>query len=216
MGEKTARGNSRFSLHPCPENRARELERFTLIFRAPELKTYPCPPQSKSAFEGLMKAFKRLSIWVSEEPDTARRALFTVKRAIQRSHSEISLYGTDNILFMKLMKALRLASCFTVEIKTLAENESRALSFWAHHLGVTKKSIDVTLLDDRTMPADGNVSLRLVKAGDLNPRFWFWSAIRFLIFTGCVLYDAVELSEENMVDRATSETDAILGAQSDE
>lgn len=204
MNEKTVRGNCRFSLPPNPEAPARGFEVFTLIFRAPELNTYPCPPQSKSAFKGLMKAFKRLSIWVSEEPDAAREALFTVKRGIQRSHSEFRLYGIDNIPFMKLMKSLRLASCFNVEVRTLAENESQALSFWAHNLGVTKKSISVTLLDDQMMPPLGNVSLKLTKAGELNSPFWFWTSLRFLIFTGCVLYDAVDLIEEKMADKATS------------
>ncbi|MDL0432328.1 hypothetical protein QPM17_14380 [Marinobacter sp. TBZ242] len=199
MDEETARRSSKFSLASTAQNPTGLAEHFTLISRAPELRTYPCPPQSRSAFEGVMNAFKRLSIWVSEEPDTARRALLICKKGIQRSHAEVRLQGTDNIPFMRLMKALRLASCLTIEVKTLADNESRSLGFWAHHLCVTKKSINVKVMADQRIPADGNVSLRVTKPGELRSLFWFWSSFRFLIFTGCVLYDAVERDDERNI-----------------
>ncbi len=199
MAETTARGNPRFTLPEATENTILLPEHFSLIFRAPNLPTYPAPPQSRRAFVGMLRCFQRLSEWVSVEPDTARWALFICKNSIQRSHAEIRPKGEDNIPFMKLLRAVRLASCVTVKVKTLKENKSRALSFWAAQLDVAKKNISVEVVA-ADIPPNGNVSLPLAKPGELQSRFWFWSSVRFLIATGCVLYDAVELNDVKILE----------------
>lgn len=181
----------RFSLRPKSELANTELHKaFTLIFRAPELPTYISPPQSKSAFQECMKYFKWLSEWMAEDAEAGRAALIAAAESVQRSKAPLRPLGRSRqIAFMALMKKFRLGTRAIVTLTVKEENRKAALKFWGPNLGVAQNAIVIRQAGDMRIPKHGNVSF------DWNATYklgkYFWPTIRFVVFTGCVLYDAV-------------------------
>lgn len=181
----------RFSLKSKSELANTSLPKtFTRIYRAPELPTYIVPPQSKAAFKECMQLFKWLSDWMAEDMVAAKTALTAAAESVQRSKPDLRPLGKERqIAFMALMRKLRLASRASVTLTVKEENRKRALKFWAHNLSVAQNAIIVRRVDDQRIPKDGNVSFDWKVTHKLGKHFWH--AIRFVVFTGCVLYDAV-------------------------
>jgi len=188
-----------FSLRPKSELANTTLsEPFTLIFRAPALPTYISPPQSKSAFQECMKYFKWLSEWMAEDAEAGRRALIAAAESVQRSKAPLRPLGRSRqIAFMALMKKFRLGARATVTLTVKEENRKAALKFWGENLGVAQTAIVIRQAGDMRIPKHGNVSFDWKVTNKLGQ--YFWPTIRFVVFTGCVLYDAVP---ESFRDRA--------------
>ncbi|WP_417522369.1 hypothetical protein, partial [Marinobacter sp.] len=202
-----------FSLRPKSELANTELSKvFTLIFRAPELPTYISPPQSKSAFQECMKYFKWLSEWMAEDAEAGRRALIAAAESVQRSKAPLRPLGRSRqIAFMALMKKFRLGARATVTLTVKEENRKAALKFWGPNLGVAQSAIVIRQAGDMRIPKHGNVSFDWSVTNKLGQ--YFWPTIRFVVFTGCVLYDAVpESFRDRVFDAGTVEEESEKGA----
>ncbi|WP_375176620.1 hypothetical protein [Marinobacter mobilis] len=193
MGSSTGRDGKRlrFSLRSKAElTNASFANTYTLIFRSPELPTYTVPPQSKVAFNECMKLFKWLSDWMAEEPEVGKKALIAAAESVQRSKAELRPRGSERqIAFMALMRKLRFGSRVVVTLTVKEESKKEALRFWAQNLSVTQNAIIVQLADGQQVGEQGNVSFEWKVTHKLGKHFWH--VIRFVVFTGCILYDAV-------------------------
>jgi|GEM_PF-3329462 len=202
-----------FSLRPKSELANTELYKaFTLIFRAPELPTYISPPQSKSAFQECMQFFKWLSDWMAEDPESGRRALIAAAESVQRSKAPLRPLGRSRqIAFMALMKKFRLGARATITLTVKEENRKAALKFWGQSLGVAQNAIIIRPAEDIRIPKHGNVSFDWKAPHKLGK--YLWPTIRFVVFTGCVLYDAVpESFRDGSFDADTLDDESEKGA----
>ncbi|MCE0760078.1 hypothetical protein LWH94_12785 [Marinobacter sp. G11] len=215
MGSSTGRTGERlrFSLRSKTSvNNTTLAKIYTLICFAPELPTYIIPPQSKSAFKECMQFFKWLSDWMVEDADSGRSALIAAAESVQRSKAELRPRGRERqIAFMALMNKLRLGARATVTLTVEKENRKAALKFWGQSLGVAQNAIVIRPAKDKKVPKHGNVSFDWKVTHKLGKHFWH--AIRFVVFTGCVLYDAVPESFQNgSFDADTLEDESEEGA----
>lgn len=178
----------KFSLNAPRSDGARV--NFSLIFRAPELPNFPVPPQSRAAFQEMMGWFAKLADWAERDASAARDSLRHSAEAIQRSRPNIQPRGRGRQLaFLKLIIELRLLKRFELIIHTSETNGLAAQQFWAQHSGLPKSRFRPEHGVLKDPPQDGILHLRLKSPGKAGS--YFWVALRFLVFTGCVMFDAV-------------------------
>ena len=159
-----------------------------------------------------MQFFKWLSDWMVEDADSGRRALIAAAESVQRSKAELRPRGRDRqIAFMALMNKIRLGARATVTLTVETENRKEALKFWGQSLGIAQNAIVIRPAKDKKVPKHGNVSFDWKVTHKLGKHFWH--AIRFVVFTGCVLYDAVpETFRDGTFDADTLEDESEKGA----
>lgn len=183
-----AKQRKRFSL--CASNKEGQPEHFSLIFRAPELPNFPVPPQSKEAFKEMMRWFSGLADWAERDLTAVRESLRLSAEAVQRSRPEIQPRGKRRqVGFLRLIMEIRLLKHFELVINASEADSANAFHFWSRQSGLPKSKfrLDQTTLKAPSM--DGVLHLRLKSPGKAGSNFW--AALRFLIFSGGVIYDAV-------------------------
>ncbi|AMQ89616.1 site-specific integrase [Marinobacter sp. LQ44] len=186
----------RFSLNAPRSDVARV--NFSLIFRAPELSNFPVPPQSRTAFQEMMGWFVQLADWAERDALAARDSLRLTAEAIQRSRPNIQPRGRERQLaFLKLILELRLVRHFEPIIHTTDANWPAAQQFWAQNSGLPKTRFRQELGVLKDPPKDGILHLKLKSPGKAGS--YFWAALRFLVFTGCVMFDAVPGNADSQV-----------------
>lgn len=165
-------------------------EFFSLIFHAPELPNFPTPPQSRAAFKQMMVWFGALADWVDREPNAACEVLSKTAESIQRSRPRIQPLGRQRqMAFIRFLAGLRLLKHFEVTLCVSQSEAREAQRYWSQKTGLPAKKFGLDHVSIELPPRNGLARFRLKSPGKAGSNFW--SALRFLIFTGCVIYDAV-------------------------
>ena len=99
----------------------------------------------------------------------------------------------------------------TITLTVKEENRKAALKFWGQSLGVAQNAIIIRPAEDIRIPKHGNVSFDWKAPHKLGK--YLWPTIRFVVFTGCVLYDAVpESFRDGSFDADTLDDESEKGA----
>ena len=183
-----AKQRKRFSL--CAPKKEGQPENFSLIYRAPELPNFPIPPQSKKGFKEMMGWFAGLGDWAASDLAAVRESLRLSAEAVQRSRAEIQPRGRwRQVGFLRLIMQIRLLKHFELVVNASGADSANALEFWSQQSGLPKSKFRLDQATLKAPPMDGILRLKLKSPGKAGSHFWV--ALRFLIFTGCVIYDAV-------------------------
>lgn len=165
-------------------------ENFSLVFHAPELSNFPTPPQSIAAFKQMMVWFRHLADWTEVAPGAARNSLALTAESIQRSRGRLQPRGqVRQLAYLRFLKALKLLKHFELVLCVTQDEKVKAKQFWSENSGVSKGQFCVNHSEISAPPANGIVRFKLRSPGKAGSNFW--PALRFLIFSGCVIYDAV-------------------------